>query len=246
MNPSPVYLVFGASGGIGSALVHKLFQTGATLAIASRDSDRLSTLAEQTDALGFSLDASRSDEVEDCVRTVQDTYGKVDGVVNCVGSILLKPAHLTSSDEWHSTLSTNLDSSFNVVKAATRAMMRTGGSIVLVSSAVSMHGIHNHEAIAAAKSGVNGLVRSAAATYARRGIRVNGVAPGLVETPATAHLVQNEASRKASLAMHALQRLGTPDDIAEAIRFFLDSDKSGWITGQILAVDGGLSSVRPY
>ncbi|MDX1548632.1 MAG: SDR family oxidoreductase, partial [Rhodothermales bacterium] len=125
-------------------------------------------------------------------------------------------------------------------------MMRNGGgAIVLCSSAVSRTGLVNHEAIAAAKAGINGLVRASAATYANRGVRVNAVAPGLVETPATERITSSEAGRKQSEAMHALGRLGRPDDIAEAIVWLLDGDRSGWVTGQIVGVDGGLGTVRP-
>jgi NAD(P)-dependent dehydrogenase (short-subunit alcohol dehydrogenase family) len=114
---------------------------------------------------------------------------------------------------------------------------------VLLGTAASLIGLSNHEAIAAAKAGITGLALSAAATYASRNIRVNVVAPGLTRTPLTARLTQNEASAKASMAMHPLGRLGEPDDVARAIEFFLDPCNS-WITGQVLAVDGGLSTLK--
>ena len=123
-------------------------------------------------------------------------------------------------------------------------MTATGGSVVLVSSAAARVGLVNHEAIAAAKAGVIGLTLSAAATYAPRGIRVNCVAPGLVRTPMTARLTANEASLKASTAMHALGRVGDPADVAGAIDWLLGPD-SGWVTGQVLGIDGGLATVRP-
>jgi NAD(P)-dependent dehydrogenase (short-subunit alcohol dehydrogenase family) len=122
--------------------------------------------------------------------------------------------------------------------------MNKGGSVVLVSSAAAMEGLANHETIAAAKAGILGLTLSAAATYAPMNLRVNAVAPGLTETPLTAALTGNETSRKFSEAMHALGRLGKPEDVARAIVFLLDPVNS-WITGQVLAVDGGLSRVRP-
>lgn len=123
--------------------------------------------------------------------------------------------------------------------------MKTGGSIVLCSSAVARTGLFNHEAIAAAKAGIEGLARAAAATYAQRGIRVNCVAPGLVETPLSARLTANEAARSASEAMHALGKLGTPADVAEALDWLVDGTRSSWVTGQVIGVDGGLGSVRP-
>jgi NAD(P)-dependent dehydrogenase (short-subunit alcohol dehydrogenase family) len=122
-------------------------------------------------------------------------------------------------------------------------MKTGGGSIVLLSSAVAQRGMINHEAIAAAKAGVVGLALSAAATYARYNIRVNCVAPGLTRTPLTHVLTKNEVSLKASTALHPLGRIGEPDEVASAIRWFLSPDQS-WVTGQVLAVDGGLSSVQ--
>jgi NAD(P)-dependent dehydrogenase (short-subunit alcohol dehydrogenase family) len=122
-------------------------------------------------------------------------------------------------------------------------MQGTGGSIVLCSSAVADIGMPNHEAIAAAKGAINSLARSAAATYASKKIRVNVVAPGLTKTPLTSRITGSEAAVKASLAMHPLGRLGESDDIARAISFFLDPEND-WITGQVLAVDGGLSSLK--
>jgi NAD(P)-dependent dehydrogenase (short-subunit alcohol dehydrogenase family) len=119
-----------------------------------------------------------------------------------------------------------------------------GGSIVLLASAVAQRGMINHEAIAAAKAGVVGLALSAAATYARYNIRVNCVAPGLTRTPLTAALTQNELTLKASAALHPLGRIGEPEEVASAIRWFLSPDQR-WVTGQVLAVDGGLSTVQP-
>ena len=142
------------------------------------------------------------------------------------------------------TVATNLTSAFAVLRAAAKAMTATGGSIALVSSAAARVGLVNHEAIAAAKAGVIGLTLSAAATYAPRGIRVNCVAPGLVRTPMTTRLTANEASLKASTAMHALGRVGDPADVAGAIEWLLGPE-SGWVTGQVLGIDGGLATVRP-
>ena len=123
-------------------------------------------------------------------------------------------------------------------------MLRSGGSIVLVASAAAQLGFANHDAIAAVKAGVMGLTRSAAATYAPRNIRVNCVAPGLVQTPLAQPILQNEAARLASEKMHPLGRLGEPADIARAMAWLMHPDQQ-WITGQTLGVDGGLSSLLP-
>ncbi len=123
-------------------------------------------------------------------------------------------------------------------------MMRQGhGAVVLVSTAAASIGLANHEAIAAAKGGIDSLVRSAAATYGRYGIRVNAVAPGLVDTPLTARITGSERARQSSEAMHVLGRIGAPEDVAEPVRWLLGPD-AGWVTGQSVGVDGGLARVR--
>lgn len=114
---------------------------------------------------------------------------------------------------------------------------------MLMASAAAEIGLANHEAIAAAKAGVIGLVRSAAATYAAQGIRVNAVAPGLIETPMSARITSNEAARNASIAMHPLGRLGRPEDVAEPICWLL-GPTSSWVTGQVIGVDGGLARLK--
>ena len=171
-------------------------------------------------------------------------YGRLDGAVNCVGSLLLKPAHLTTDSEWRDTLGKSLDSAFYLLRATAKPMMKDGGSLVFVSSAAARLGLANHEAIAAAKAGIGGLTLAAAATYSNRGIRVNCVAPGLVETPLTDRITSNEKARATSTSMHALGRLGKPDDVARAIVWLLDPEQS-WVTGQTIGVDGGLAAVRP-
>ena len=164
-------------------------------------------------------------------------------MVSLAGSILLKPAHSTSMDEFDETVSQNLRTAFSVTRPAGKTMRSKGGSVVLMSSCAAAVGLPNHEAIAAAKAGVEGLVRSAAATYASGGLRFNAVAPGLVDTPLASRITGNEPALKASTAMHPLGRIGTPIEVARAIAFLL-APESDWITGQVLGVDGGLAEVR--
>ncbi|MGQ9589354.1 MAG: SDR family NAD(P)-dependent oxidoreductase [Planctomycetota bacterium] len=240
---SAVFVVLGATGGIGSALARRLASRGALLVLGARNEERLRTLAGETSAESCPLDATRFEEVERCVGLALDRHGRLDGIANCVGSLILKPAHMTSEAEWAATVASNLTSAFATVRAAARPLMAGGGSIVLVATAAARIGLANHEAIAAAKAGVIGLVLSAAATYASKGVRVNCVAPGLVRTPLTERITASEASLKASIAMHPLGRIGEPDDVAAAIEWLLDPTQK-WVTGQVIGVDGGLGSVR--
>jgi len=244
MERQPVYVILGGTGGIGSAVARKLAAEGATVALAARGADRLEKMARELEGSVTSvLDATSTSEVEEYVRSVADANDGIDGIVNCVGSILLKAAHQTSDEEWRQTISANLDSAFATVRAGARVMARSGGSIVLMASAAATVGLPSHEAIAAAKAGVIGLARSAAATYAGKGIRFNAVAPGLVDTPMSAGITGNEMMLRASTAMHPLGRIGKPDEVASVITWLL-SGTASWVTGQVIGIDGGLSTVR--
>ncbi|MBY0376047.1 MAG: SDR family oxidoreductase [Bryobacteraceae bacterium] len=233
-------VIIGAAGGIGSALARRLAARGARLLLLGRHAATLDPLAAELNATAQAIDATSPDQLEQAVTA----FAPLTGIVNCAGSILLKPAHLTTESEWRQTIDTNLTTAYATVRAGAKAMMSTGGSIVLCATAAARTGLANHEAIAAAKGGVIGLTLSAAASYAARSIRVNCVAPGLVDTPLAAKITSSEAALKASTAMHALGRIGQPQDVASAIAWFLDPENT-WVTGQILGVDGGLGSVRP-
>jgi NAD(P)-dependent dehydrogenase (short-subunit alcohol dehydrogenase family) len=235
-------LLFGATGGIGSALARRLHAAGHPLVLSARREEPLAALAGELGASFAVADATDFAEVDRVADLARERHGRLGGIASCVGSLLLKPAHLTRADDYHAVIAANLTSAFAVVRAAGR-LMTDGGSVVLASTAAVRMGLANHEAIAAAKGGVEGLVRSAAATYAPRGLRVNAVAPGLVRTPLTARITGNATASEASRSMHALGRLGESDDVAAAMAFLLGADAS-WISGQVLGVDGGLGSVR--
>jgi len=242
---SPVMLIVGGVGGIGSAVARRLAGRGDRLVLAGRNAEKLESGAAETGAQNFTLDARDSAAVEALMQSVLASHGRVDGVVNCAGSILLKPAHLITDAEFAETIATNLTTAFNVLRAAVRVMMKQtgGGSIVLCSSVAARRGLVNHEAIAAAKAGVEGLALAAAASYARFGVRVNCVAPGLTRTEMTRSLTQNETIAKMSAAMHPLGRIGEPAEVASAICWLLDAEQS-WVTGQVIGIDGGLSHVQ--
>ena len=232
------YVIVGAAGGIGSAVARALHAGGAELLLTSRSEERIAPLAAELRAATAVLDATAAADLERAVAG----FGPVDGIVNCAGSILLKPAHLTTETEWRQTIETNLTTAYATLRAGVKAMPN-GGSIVLCATAAARTGLANHEAIAAAKGGVIGLTLSAAATYAPRNIRVNCVAPGLVDTPLAAKITSNEAALKTSAALHALGRIGKPEDVASGIVWLLDP-RNQWVTGQVLGIDGGLGTVR--
>jgi len=232
-------LVIGAAGGIGRRLVELLHRDAWSLVLAGRTEDSLNEVAAEYPGQTAVVDARDFDAID----AVFQSHPRITGAVNLAGSILLKPAHLTTEQEFEETIALNLRTAFALTRAAGKHMKSTGGSVVLMSSCAAGIGLANHEAIAAAKAGVEGLVRAAAATYAGAGIRFNAVAPGLVATPMARRITENEGALKASTAMHPLGRIGQPDDIARAIAFLLGAD-STWTTGQVLGVDGGLARLK--
>ncbi len=245
INAVRVITVIGATGGIGEEVSQRLAARGARLVLGARTEAPLHALADELGADAYPLDATDYEQVQGLVDQTLETHGRPRRQRRVREEADGGGEEELPVEEYRETLALNLDTAFFTVKAAARAMMKEGGAIVLCASAVARTGLVNHEAIAAAKAGVIGLAQSAAATYAHRGVRVNCVAPGLVETPLTERITQNDAGRKQSEAMHALGRLGQPGDVASAICWLLDPVQSGWVTGQVVGVDGGLGTVRP-
>jgi 3-oxoacyl-[acyl-carrier protein] reductase len=236
-------LIFGGSGGIGSAIAQTLRDKGVSTFLVGRDEMRLAETASIVGASGYATaNATVLAEVEGSFAQATTRLGTITGVAHCVGSILLKPAHLTSEAEFSSVINQNLTSAFLVVRTAARTMT-AGGSVLLFSSAAARIGLANHEAIAAAKAGIIGLTLSAAATYAGRGLRVNCIAPGLVKTQMSEKITSNPSAESFSRALHPLGRLGVADDI-KGLASILLTDEGSWITGQVFGADGGLSSVK--
>lgn len=242
-------LVIGGSSGIGLALVRRLLARGAEVIAAARHADRLASLARDLAHPSLStrvLDARDLDQTLDLVGALQSER-PLTGVASLPGAILLKPAHRTSAGEWADLVGQNLTTAFSVVRAAgahlAQSQATVPASIVLMATAAARIGLPNHEAIAATKAGIEGLVLAAAASYARRGLRFNAVAPGLTKTPLAGALASDPRLADASVKLHPLGRLGEPDDIAAAVAWLLGPE-SAWVTGQVVAVDGGLSTLK--
>lgn len=237
-------LITGGAGGIGSSLARRVVKEGGSVVLFGRRREPLEILAEELGAKALACpgDSGKSDDLAHAVEAGLERFGRLDGLAHCVGSIKLKSLHLTTPEELAETIHVNLTTAFLACRAVLGPLRRQGaGSIVLVSTVAVQQGLNNHEIIAAAKGAIEGMVRSAAITYARQGVRFNAVAPALTETPLASPLLRNDAARTFSESMHPLGRIGKPDDVAGVISYLI-GPHSGWITGQIWGVDGGLGA----
>ena len=240
--PKGHILIFGATGGIGRALVAQLRHDAYLVTAVGRDEKHLSVLAQETQC-GFDVLERPSDleSVEQIVAAANSAY-PVSGVINCLGSVWLKPSSATSESDWYDLVSLHLSSSFAITRAVAKKV-RQPCKVVFFSSAAAQTGMPNHEAISAVKAGIEGLVKSAAATYARRQLSFFAIAPGMVATGATAHLLTSDTMKQISAAQHPLGRIGQPDDIAHWVRAIINPQLQ-WASGMVLPVDGGLAHLR--
>jgi 3-oxoacyl-[acyl-carrier protein] reductase len=229
------FLVIAASSGMGQATVKALIDAGHIVYTTATSNDKINPDAILSDASNFGA-------LDKIFQSAMHKMRNIDGVINFAGSLFLRPAHLTTEEQYEEVIRRSLTTAFSTVHNAGKYMNK-GGSVVLIASVAGIIGLKNHEAIAAAKTGVIGLMRAAAMTYAEKNLRFNVIAPGLVETPLVKSITGNPQALAYSLAMHPLKRIGRPEDISRAALFLLDPENS-WITGQVLGVDGGLSSLK--
>ena len=235
-----IALVTGASGGLALACARELAERGWRAVGVSRQPGAGDDWAEVLRA-----DVGDPSGAREAVAACVERHGVPDLLLHCAGSTLVQPLHRTAGSDWREVMRANVDTAFFALQAWTGALRgaRRAGAAVLVSSVVSRIGVANHEAIAAAKGAVEALGRSAAATYAADGIRVNVVAPGIMDTPLTAKLLGSDAMRAAITRQYPLARIAPPAELA-ALMCFLAID-APHVTGQVIALDGGFSAVRP-
>lgn len=241
---SGIALVTGASGGIGRVLVSRLQVKGLRVVAVGRDEAKLATLPADARVVA---DPTTPEGARAAMAGCVDQLGaEPQYLAHCVGSTLIAPLHRSPVDQIRDVLRVNLDSALFTLQAWVECLRSGGkpGAAVLVSSVVARVGVANHEAIAAAKGGIEALVRSAAATYAPQGLRVNAVAPGMTDTPLTAPMLRTEALREGAGKQYPLGGVQSADQVADVMAWLL-SDEAARITGQILAVDGGFTTVRP-
>lgn len=240
-------LITGGAGGIGQALARRLQARGVRVAVTSRDAARLQGLVAD---LPLALDATTPEGLDQVLAACRAAWGGPPQLLaHCIGSTLIAPLHRTRPLQARELMRVNLDSAVFALTAWLDALRQASasGAAVLVSSVVARIGVANHEVISAAKAGVEGLARGAAATYAAHGVRINVVAPGLTETPLSAGLTQQPEMRAAAARQYPLvhaEGIQSADEVAAVIDWLL-SDQAGRITGQVLPVDGGFSAIRP-
>lgn len=245
MSKKKTIVIGGITGGIGSALARILIAEGHTVHGFARGKERIEALQDDLDARIAAVDATEPKEVEKYLESVEESAGQIDAYVHAIGSIFLKPAHLTSPEDWRDVIHLNLDTAFYALRACTKLMQKQkAGACLFFSTAAAQTGIANHEAIAAAKGGIEAMVRSAAATYSSKGLRFNAIAPSLTDTPLAKPVIGSEQARKISERMHPLNAIGDADEVA-SLAAWLVSDQARFVTGQTYVIDGGISAIVP-
>lgn len=236
-----VALVTGGSRGIGLAIAHALAEGGAVVAVAARDEARARNAASSLPGeghSGYGVDVADSASVNTLVKRVEEELGSLEILVNNAGVTRDNLLMRLKDEDWDAVIDTNLRGTFNTIRASSRGMMkRRSGRIINISSVVGITGNTGQANYAASKAGLIGLTKSVARELASRGVLVNAVAPGYIETDMTADLP--DSAREALLEQIALSRLGQPADIAGVVRF-LAGPAAAYITGQVLVVDGGM------
>ena len=239
-NKRKTALITGAGQGIGRGIAVRLARDGYNIAIADINLNNLAEAAQEISALGVSVlkieaDVSSAHDVQHMIQATVDEFDSLDVLVNNAGIYPFTPFMDITEEQWDKVIAVNLKSVFLCSQAAAR-IMPDGSRIIMTSSVASMLGFSGLVHYCASKGGINGLVRALALELAPRQITVNAVAPGSIITPGTSNI--DEGSQKATMAKIPLGRLGKPQDIAAAVAF-LASEGAGYITGQILVVDGG-------
>ena len=234
---SEKYVIFGATGSIGSSLAEQLKNSGNDIHLVGRNESELSSISEK---LGCSHTAADVLE-EGFIEKVKSDISEIKGLAYCVGSIDLKPLRMINEQDFQKCMKLNLYSAVEAIKGYQESLKKNKGSIVLFSTVAAQRGFTNHAIIASAKAAVEGLTVSLAAEFAPN-IRVNCVAPSLTKSKIAEPMLKNTAIAEGIAKAHPLKRLGEGKDSAALAKFLLTEDSS-WVTGQIIAVDGGRSKL---
>ena len=234
---SEKYLIFGATGSIGSSLSEQLKNSGNDIHLVARKETEVKAIA---DKLGCSFTVADVLE-ENFIEKVKVDAPDIKGIAYCVGSIDLKPLRMVKEEDFNKCMKLNLYSAVEVIKGYQESLKKNKGSVVLFSTVAAQRGFTNHSIIASAKAAVEGLTVSLAAEFAPS-IRVNCIAPSLTNSKIAQPMLKNKALAEGIAKAHPLKRLGEGKDSAALAKFLL-TEESSWVTGQIIAVDGGRSKL---
>ena len=232
-------VIIGATGSIGSSLARSLVESGDQVHLAGRDETSLSELANELNSTYTTCDVLEENYSDKIFSDLGET--PINGLAYCVGSIDLKPLKLTKKSDYLQSFSLNLISATEVIRKGSDSLKQNKGSIVLFSTVAVRRGFTNHTIVSSAKGAIEGLTVSLAAEFAPN-IRVNCIAPSISKSKIANFILKNEKMADSIAKMHPLKRIGEGSDSASVANFLL-SDNSSWITGQILGVDGGRSSL---
>ena len=230
-------LIFGATGHMGQSVARQLVAEGRSVHLVGRDPAALTKLAAELRASHSLFDLADPDTISQAVHEAS-TDGALGGLVWGVGSILLKPLPKLSVSDFQDTFHINVVCAALAAQAAQQLLKAGKGSMVFFSSVAASQGFTNHAAISAAKAAIEGLARALAAELAPD-VRVNVIAPSLSQSKMSEPLLANKAMAKGLAQMHPLGRLGQASDFSGLVSLLLDPEKSGWMTGAVIAVDGG-------
>ncbi|WP_440653197.1 SDR family NAD(P)-dependent oxidoreductase [Candidatus Pelagibacter sp. HIMB1542] len=234
---SEKYLIFGATGSIGSSLAEQLKNSGNDIHLVARNESELAPIVEKLGCSHTIVDVLE----EGFVEKVKSDISEIKGLAYCVGSIDLKPLRMINEQDFQKCMKLNLYSAVEAIKGYQESLKKNKGSIVMFSTVAAQRGFTNHAIIASAKAAVEGLTVSLAAEFAPN-IRVNCVAPSLTKSKIAEPMLKNAALVEGIAKAHPLKRLGEGKDSASLAKFLLTEDSS-WITGQVIAVDGGRSKL---
>ena len=241
-----VAIITGGGSGIGKAIAVAFVREGAKVVIAGRDGKKLKAAAAEIgpDCLAMSADVSKANDVQKLVSAVIEKFKRINILVNNAAVLLPGTAESLSEEDFDQTFDINVKGLWLMSRAVLphmRASNSGGGSIINIASVLSLLGARNRVAYAASKGAVMAMTKAMGLDHAAENIRVNCIAPGIVETEMVARFSTDENARKQRIAMHPMGRFGQPGEIASAA-VFLASDESGWTTGSVLTIDGGYSA----
>tara|TARA_A100001037_G_scaffold50691_1_gene42696 strand:- start:429 stop:1151 length:723 start_codon:yes stop_codon:yes gene_type:complete len=234
------FLIIGGNSDIAKVLIENLLNQEANITLLVRQESLPTSTSENIEIVVG--DATQEGDLQQAVQAASNK-GPIDGIVHCVGSIVIRPPHAMKKEGFEEVISTNLTSAFLTLSLGGKSMLRNGGGrMVFCSSVAGSIGLVNHEAISAAKGGIESMVRSAAATYAQRGLRINAVAPGLTDTKMASKILASDAMRDAAESKIPLRRLNQKQEVAQTIHWLLTAAPDN-MTGQVLHLDGGMSNI---